>query len=62
MIELDGEEQEKIKLSQLDDLIEKHLQKGDQKISHHGVEKNLKKVLAKLYKNVWHKQGINLKV
>ena len=37
VIELDDEEQEAIKISQLDDLIEKHLSKGEQKVSRHGL-------------------------
>ena len=60
MIKLDGEQQESIKISQLDDLIEKHLEKGIAKGPKNGAEKSLKKVFMTLFKNSWKKSELNL--
>jgi hypothetical protein len=61
MITLDGEEQETIKQSQLDDLISKYLQNNPKSGTTHSPEKSLGKLLNSLFKNVWNKSSVNLK-
>ena len=61
VIHLNEEEQESIKLSQLNDLIEKHLEANSGAPISKSAEKPLNKVLLSLYKNLWSRQGIQIK-